>query len=47
MVRDDREGIGPEMMVLVDRLARLLRANGSTSTQSPDDAEALLEYGTN
>jgi glycerol-3-phosphate O-acyltransferase len=43
VVRSDREGIGAEMMVLVDRLARLLRANGSTSTQSPDDAEALLE----
>src|ERR1700744_1892572 len=30
------------MTVLADRLARLLRANGSASTQLPDEGEALL-----
>jgi glycerol-3-phosphate O-acyltransferase len=30
------------MTVLADRLARLLRANGSASVQPPDDGEALL-----
>ncbi|MDT5126663.1 MAG: glycerol-3-phosphate O-acyltransferase, partial [Mycobacterium sp.] len=30
------------MTVLADRLARLLRANGSAATRSPDEADALL-----
>jgi glycerol-3-phosphate O-acyltransferase len=43
VVGGDREGIGAEMTVLPDRLARLLHPNGSAGTRPPDVAEALLD----